>query len=269
MAVILLMFKGMVKQEFPLTNPITTIGRTGNNDILIDNLAVSRNHAQIQREGDGYLIEDLGSNNGTYVNGQRVQKQPLKDGDEIVIGKHQLRFELRAGNRPLYSSQASNTTTPSGDDLEGTFLMDASLLRKSGAASQAPTPAAPASGPAVNTGSPAARAPTTASAPPPPAATKKGYLVVLQGALDRQEYDLSKPATTIGKDAKCDVRLSGFLTPNMAMVINRRPDGYYVTPSAGGWVKSHLNGQPLGDQRKLDEGDVVEVRDYKFQLALR
>jgi len=78
--------------EFPLDKEIMTIGRKDDNDIRIENLAVSGHHAKILTIFDDSFLEDLDSTNGTYVNGQPVNKHPLKSGDVIVIGKHELRY---------------------------------------------------------------------------------------------------------------------------------------------------------------------------------
>ncbi len=78
--------------EFVLDKEIMTIGRKDDNDIHIENLAVSGHHAKLLTIFDDSFLEDLDSTNGTYVNGQPITKHPLKHGDVIVIGKHELRY---------------------------------------------------------------------------------------------------------------------------------------------------------------------------------
>jgi len=78
--------------DFVLDKEIMTIGRKDDNDIRIENLAVSGHHAKLLTIFDDSFLEDLESTNGTYVNGQPVTKHPLKHGDVIVIGKHELRY---------------------------------------------------------------------------------------------------------------------------------------------------------------------------------
>jgi len=85
---------GVVIKEVQLTKDRTTLGRRPYNDIVIDNLAVSGEHAVLQIEGERFVIEDLNSTNGTYVNGQTVKKQPLSNGDTIEIGKYKIKFVL-------------------------------------------------------------------------------------------------------------------------------------------------------------------------------
>ncbi|PCI79353.1 MAG: hypothetical protein COB20_05035 [SAR86 cluster bacterium] len=78
--------------DFVLDKEIMTIGRKDDNDIRVDNLAVSGHHAKLLTIFDDSFLEDLGSTNGTYVNGRPITKHPLKNGDVIVIGKHELRY---------------------------------------------------------------------------------------------------------------------------------------------------------------------------------
>src|SRR5512133_3505846 len=92
MATLYLKFKESVLEEFPLVCGSTTIGRAENNDIQIDNLAVSGNHARIIVDANTVTIEDLGSTNGTYIDGKRITRQKLIHNTIITIGKHSLVF---------------------------------------------------------------------------------------------------------------------------------------------------------------------------------
>jgi pSer/pThr/pTyr-binding forkhead associated (FHA) protein len=83
---------GVVIKEVQLTKERTTLGRRPYNDIVIDNLAVSGEHAAMQMTGNDVLLEDLNSTNGTYVNGKSIKKQPLHNGDTIEIGKYKIKF---------------------------------------------------------------------------------------------------------------------------------------------------------------------------------
>ena len=95
--------------EFPLEKEIMTIGRKEDNDIRIENLAVSGHHAKLLTIFDDSFLEDLDSTNGTQVNGHNIKKHPLKNGDIIVIGKHELRYE--------------NANSVAADDIEKTVLI--------------------------------------------------------------------------------------------------------------------------------------------------
>ena len=83
MVKLVLKFKDVVLEEFPVTRESVTVGRAPDNDIVIDNTLVSRHHVKIVQEGTHYIVEDLGSGNGTLLNGQEVVKETLKDQDEI------------------------------------------------------------------------------------------------------------------------------------------------------------------------------------------
>ena len=83
---------GVVIKEVQLTKDRTTLGRRPYNDIVIDNLAVSGEHAVMQMSGHDVFLEDLNSTNGTYVNGKAIKKQQLQNGDSIEIGKYKIKF---------------------------------------------------------------------------------------------------------------------------------------------------------------------------------
>ncbi|HEY9095077.1 MAG TPA: FHA domain-containing protein [Hydrogenophaga sp.] len=83
---------GVVIKEVQLTKDRTTLGRRPYNDIVIDNLAVSGEHAVMQMSGADVFLEDLNSTNGTYVNGKAIKKQQLQNGDTVEIGKYKIKF---------------------------------------------------------------------------------------------------------------------------------------------------------------------------------
>jgi pSer/pThr/pTyr-binding forkhead associated (FHA) protein len=93
-AEVFLKYKDAVIKKIPLEKDITTIGRKVENDIQIDNLAVSGFHAMSVREGEQMLIEDLNSLNGTFVNGMKVSRHVLSNGDVVLIGTHTLDFVI-------------------------------------------------------------------------------------------------------------------------------------------------------------------------------
>lgn len=83
---------GTVVKEVELVKPRTTLGRRPNNDIVIDNLTVSGEHAVLHLWDQTVEVQDLGSTNGTFVNGQPIERQALRDGDQVIIGKYEVRF---------------------------------------------------------------------------------------------------------------------------------------------------------------------------------
>jgi pSer/pThr/pTyr-binding forkhead associated (FHA) protein len=84
--------------RFSLDNRVTTAGRHPESDIFLDDITVSRRHAEIERRGDGYRVRDVGSLNGTYLNRERIEQAELANGDELQIGKFKLVFFLGTGH---------------------------------------------------------------------------------------------------------------------------------------------------------------------------
>lgn len=159
---------GVVIKEVQLTKDRTTLGRRPYNDIVIDNLAVSGEHAVLQLGGNDVFLEDLNSTNGTYVNGKAVKKQLLQNNDTVEIGKYKIKF----------------INEVPGSTFEKTQIIKPGMV---------PTmPAAPA-GAAAGAATPAS-APAAAGEAPANASIK-----VLSGAAAGREVPLVKVVTTIGK----------------------------------------------------------------------
>ena len=156
---------GVVIKEVQLTKDRTSLARRPYNDIVIDNLAVSGEHAVIQLMGNEVYLEDLNSTNGTYVNGKAVKKQLLQHNDTIEIGKYKIKFMNEVA----------------GATFEKTMVI------KAGAAGLAPTAAAPATATATATAVAAEGGPQNAA------------IKVLSGAAAGREVALVKVVTTIGK----------------------------------------------------------------------
>lgn len=93
MAKLVLTFQGVLIKEYPLDKPLVTIGRREGNDVCIDHMTVSGAHAKVERGEGGFVLTDLGSSNGTFVNGVRVTQVVLRPNDWISIGKHVLHFK--------------------------------------------------------------------------------------------------------------------------------------------------------------------------------
>jgi pSer/pThr/pTyr-binding forkhead associated (FHA) protein len=151
---------GVVIKEVQLTKDRTTLGRRPYNDIVIDNLAVSGEHAVLQMTGNEVHLEDLNSTNGTYINGKAVKKQLLQNNDTVEIGKYKIKYINEAP----------------GASFEKTMIMKPGMV---------PPPAA--------AGAPAA-APAGADL-----AGVNGSIKVLSGAAAGREVPLVKVVTTIGK----------------------------------------------------------------------
>jgi hypothetical protein len=159
---------GVVIKEVQITKDKTTLGRRPYNDIVIDNLAVSGEHAVMQMVGADVFIEDLNSTNGTYINGKAVKKQLLGHNDTVEIGKYKIKYLVDEST-----------------DYEKTLIM-----RPNGSPmASAPAPAAGSPAAAAHAGGLGASAPSGL-----PASIK-----VLNGAAAGREVTLTKVVTTVGK----------------------------------------------------------------------
>src|SRR5262245_13711254 len=281
---LILQYEGRVLKEFPVGSMVT-IGRLPGNSIVIDNPAVSSKHAKVTRDGDGYVIEDAESTNGTFVNEIRVTRQALNYGDLVLIGKHHLVFE-EGGEDTETLSEALREVA----DLGGTVYLDTKRQKEllaqakakqsslaAGAATAvatAPAETAPAArasvpaAPAASIGAPApdaarvAKAPAAASAPSP---STVGMLYVLAGKTDQSEYALKAQTCLIGKSDSATVRLKGWFKPKTALAIARKGNGYMATPLGG---KNLLNNQPLAGRQDLRDGDVLQVSGVTLEFRL-
>ncbi|UXY16180.1 FHA domain-containing protein [Chitiniphilus purpureus] len=230
MAKILLCLDGNVIKEFRLTRERTTIGRRPTNDIQIENLAVSGQHAALDRIGADVFVEDLESTNGTLVNGKPVQRQLLRNGDEVTVGKYLLKYWQAAA--------------PS-DDFDKTMMIR----------SAAKPPAPPAPKAATATAAATAARPAPAVVRPPAGAT--GVLKVISGTNAGRELPLDKASTRVGK---VGVQVA---------LINRLPQGYMLA-HAEGHRTPLVNGAEIGATvRPLRDEDLIEVMGVQMVFFLR
>jgi pSer/pThr/pTyr-binding forkhead associated (FHA) protein len=127
MAKITVQFGTNVEAEYTLEKSETKIGRSMECDIVVDNLGVSRHHCSILQEGASWVLADGGSNNGTYVGGQKISKHTLKDGDKIILGKHSLIYDANG-----FASAAKATAAKKGAAMGGemTMFVDQAALAK-------------------------------------------------------------------------------------------------------------------------------------------
>ena len=220
----------VVIKEVQLTKDRTTLGRRPYNDIVIDNLAVSGEHAVIVINGAEVTLEDLNSTNGSYVNGKAIKKQALQNGDAIEIGKYKIKF---VGDNAV-------------DNFDKTMVVKA----RPAVAPAAPAPAAPAP-----VAAPARPAASAYAAPEPAASVAPASIKVLTGAAVGREVPLTKVVTTIGKPAVA------------VAAITKRHHGYVVHHVEGGGNPT-LNGTPItSDPVALKNGDVIELAGTQMQFV--
>ncbi len=232
MAKLVLSMNGVVQGEYELNQERLTIGRKPDNDIPIDNLAVSGKHALVITILDDSFLEDLGSTNGSYVNGKLVKKHALKDGDVIAIGKHELKY-------------INEHATADDDDFEKTMII------KPGSASAA-VAAAQAAEKAVKSAAPGTTAPAGGGMP-------LARLTVLNGPIAGKELELTKALITLGKPG------------TQVAVISRRPQGYFLTHiESDGDGKRYpvVNGEAVGAKAyQLKDGDLIELAGIKMEFS--
>jgi pSer/pThr/pTyr-binding forkhead associated (FHA) protein len=223
---------GVVIKEVQITKDKTTLGRRPYNDIVIDNLAVSGEHAVLQMVGADVFIEDLNSTNGTYINGKAVKKQLLTHNDTVEIGKYKIKFLV----------------DESGEYEKTMIMRPGSGLPPVGAQAPAQSSSAAYTPPHSSFGGlPGAPAPTQQ-----PASIK-----VLNGAAAGREVTLTKVVTTVGKPG---VQVAS---------ITKRPNGYAFAHVEGA-TRPSINGVPLvGDSVPLRNGDVIELAGTQMQFIYR
>jgi pSer/pThr/pTyr-binding forkhead associated (FHA) protein len=252
MAKLILSLEGSVIREVPLDKERISIGRRPQNDIQIENLAVSGEHACIVTILNDSFLEDLGSTNGTLVNGNPIKKHILQNNDVIEIGKYKLKYVVE-----LATAAAGPVAQ---DDFERTMVMKSSPGRPAAAPLTSPpagTPR-PAAGPLTSPPMPRAAAP--AAAAPKPAAADTQPLAALQlltGPNAGKEIELVKNLTTLGK-------------PGLQVaVITRRPQGYFITHVEGASFPV-LNGKAIDAQaHQLNDHDVIELAGVKMEFFLK
>jgi pSer/pThr/pTyr-binding forkhead associated (FHA) protein len=234
MARLVLSLDGQVMAEYNMNKERYTIGRLPDNDIRIDNAAVSGHHSLIINILNDSFLEDLNSTNGTYVNGKLIKKHALQHGDVVTVGHHQLRF--------VEDDEAQ-------DEFEKTMVIQPSSrpVEKVRAAHEQVERASPAS----NSATGKSRTLSEAGA----AALKKAKLQVLSGAFAGRELELSKALTTLGRPGV------------QVAAITRRAEGYYIVHVDSGKDNDFplLNGTAIGSQAtRLADNDVIQLAGVKM-----
>jgi FHA domain len=241
MAKLILSVDGTVLKEISLSKERTTLGRKPHNDIQVDNLAVSGEHAAIITILNDSFIEDLNSTNGTLVNGKPIKKHFLQSNDVIEIGKHKLKY---------FSDAPAPSNT---QDFEKTMI-----IRKpaAAAASASMAPTAPVARSLTDTqsGMRAVQAAPAPAAAPAAASGREAAIQVLSGTAAGRSLDLVKNLTTIGKPGV------------QVAVITRRPGGFFITHVEGANFPT-VNGTSLGGQAQaLADHDMIEIAGVKMEF---
>lgn len=244
MPVLVVKFEGSVLQNVAVSDGPITIGRTPDNSIAIDNLAISTRHARIEVQQGRMILDDQGSLNGTFVNGQRVKRAALKDGDVISLGKHSIYVdEADRTGVPRGAAARPSANAAEAPAVGETFVLDTKsrrqMIQELAAAGERSQLA--------------------------PARVQVATLTRVKGKLDREEYPLTGKLTVIGKSKMATIRLRGWLKPRVAAQINRLDDGYHL--GVGDRVPQ-VNGAPITGSTLLCDGDLIDVCNVQLRFVI-
>ena len=230
MAKMILRFNDVVIDQIVLKQGDMNIGRRPGSEILLDNMAVSGNHASIFTIGEDSFVQDMNSTNGTFVNNKRIAKHHLENNDVITIGNHSLTY-------------INEKAVKSGADFAKTVIINphkqeemlAQAGKEAAASAKAPSPS-----------------------PSPVSDTRLGSLFILSGANNGKRIDLTSAVTNLGRAGK------------RAGVISRSGHGRYVLLPGDNNEAPRLNGVKVSASgEELKNGDVIEAADSRMQFYLK
>ncbi|MBI4425140.1 MAG: FHA domain-containing protein [Elusimicrobia bacterium] len=228
---LLLKFNAAVLKEILVDKDLLTVGRKPDNDIVIDNPAVSGHHCKIFKQGDTFYLEDLDSTNGTYVNEKRVMKAGLHDSDVVGLAKHALVF---VDDKPPAPEPAGDKT------MVLTAGQSQDLVKATAAVNNQPK-------------------------------ERIGGLRVLKGVVGQVEYELKGLSTYIGKSDRVQIPIKGTglfgSAPEVAASIHRKPEGYVLVAVKDGYPV--VNGSSVTGQVTLNDGDLIDCGATTMQFFLR
>ncbi|MFC1858933.1 FHA domain-containing protein [Thermodesulfobacteriota bacterium] len=237
MPTLTLKFKDNVVGEYRLgKGDGLSIGRLEDNDVVIENLAVSGHHAKVDAVGEGFLLTDLQSKNGSFVNDQLVTSHWLKEGDNILIGKHILSFGYAEGEEKPEDAGGGMDQTMVMDTNKYRDMLD-QALQESGTGDAKMVKGEPV-----------------------------GVLTYLGGG--EGEIELVKKLIKIGKKADSDIVVKGLTVGGIAATISKRPNGYSLSYNEG-LSKPKVNGEAVKESVMLKEFDVIELGSAKLQFVLK
>lgn len=207
MAKITVMFGADPQGDFSLDKDEMRVGRATDCEIVVDNLGVSRHHCSIVRDGDGWAVVDKGSNNGTYVGGQRVTKHRMNHGDRVVMGKHSLLYDAHG-----FADPNANKKNAAGMGGEMTMFVDQSALAKAMASGDG----------------------------------QKRMAIALDQGGRQMNVPLLKDETTLGGSPGADIPAKGFLVKPVQAKIVKAAGGHHLI-ALGGWRAVTVNGKKVSD----------------------
>ncbi|PLX41441.1 MAG: hypothetical protein C0608_05765 [Deltaproteobacteria bacterium] len=209
------------------------IGRDPSCDFTIDNKLISGTHAKITREHGGYYVEDIGSTNGTFLNGRRISKEFLRLGSEITVGKH--RITLTHEGESDFSGEADETILPLTDETINLSPSEAERLYQR------------------------AREESLASL--------SGELALVKGKGAPLKVRLTKLMTKVGAAPDADLTLKGFFAPTIAFHVEKSEEGFLLHVPPGS-KKLKVNGNPAANRARLKDGDILTMGSTSIRFRL-
>jgi len=244
MAKFLLKFNMAVIKEIPIQSNVTslTIGRKPDNDIVIDNPAVSGHHARFYKIGSSYFIEDLNSTNGTFIKGKKILKAEIHNGDQIDIAKHSLVFICEEETKEKQTVPIPIKTKP-----------------------ETVIPSEPSTPPVLTL----EQKPEIHEAPKP---AKVPYVRIIEGLVDKDEIELVNPVSYIGTEEPAVIKIkpAGGLfgsSTGIVALISKRQDSFILKAMKPGYPK--VNGESVNDQIELKDGYIIEAGKTKMIFSLK
>jgi pSer/pThr/pTyr-binding forkhead associated (FHA) protein len=235
MATLSLMYNEKRLESYPIGMGDTLkIGRQNTNDIVIDNLAVSSLHSKVESSGDEFLLIDLQSENGSFVNDKRINAHWLKDGDVITIGKHTLLFS---------NPKPKNLPRRMSSSIVETVQMDTAKFRE-----------------LLKKNEPSSRL------EPTPQKTRSAVLSFLSER--RENVHLSKIPVRLGKGPTSDIVIKGLFVGKTAAVINWMSDSWHIS-NVGGFAKVKINGTSINTSVRLKKLDIITIGKTKMQFFVQ
>lgn len=241
MPTIMLLFKNKSLENYPIgAGDTLLIGRNKVNDIVIDNLAVSAQHAKIESIGNEFLYVDLKSENGSFVNDQQIKSHWLNDGDIVTIGKHTLKFSNPNNVIEEKIKTFANTKTMKIDTQRFREIMEKIRGEEKFE----------------------------------PDDTKKirhsemeniGVLSFLTGKKDKVQ--LKGQTVRIGKDPNSDIIIRGFGIGKTSTVLNLSSDGWYIN-FVEGFIKPRINNKTIKEAVRLNNLDIIKLGSTKLQFLI-
>ena len=234
MAKLILSMDSLVLKEIPLNKERITIGRKPSNDIQIDNLTISGEHAVITTVLSDSFIEDLDSTNGTMVNGKNIRRHALKANDLVEMGKYALKYIVESSSTGIPVSVGDADVVEVWADTDSTTTLNFDALKLPKATTSRSGLPLPEAGAALR--------------------PRLGAIRILDGPSAGKGMDLTKPRTTLGR-------------PNRQVVaIVKHPDGYHLLHLSGSTAPKINNQTMNANNQLLREKDVLEIAGARMEF---